>query len=114
MYCSEHLESVHVGAKVGALGINKTCAQLFEGIMEFVLRYLRDGEGKLQGYTESTWTCNVTDMKSTLGCCFSFGSPVISWFMNVTQIHGQLAIVGEKIAYKELVSKALNGFVEFS
>jgi hypothetical protein len=31
MFCSEHLESIHGGAKVEALASNKTCAQVFEG-----------------------------------------------------------------------------------
>jgi hypothetical protein len=31
MFCSEHLELVHVGDKVGALGSNKTFARVFGG-----------------------------------------------------------------------------------
>jgi hypothetical protein len=31
MVCNEHLESIHGGAKAGALGSSKTCAQVFEG-----------------------------------------------------------------------------------
>jgi hypothetical protein len=31
MFCSEHLESVHGGAKVGSLGSSKTRAHVFEG-----------------------------------------------------------------------------------
>jgi hypothetical protein len=30
MFCSEHLEPVHGGVEVGALGSNKTCAQIIE------------------------------------------------------------------------------------
>jgi hypothetical protein len=35
---------------------------------------------------------------------------VTSYFMKVTQIHDQFAVVGEKIADAELVNTALNGF----
>jgi hypothetical protein len=31
MFYSEHLESVHGGGEVGALGSSKTCAHIFEG-----------------------------------------------------------------------------------
>jgi hypothetical protein len=48
--------------------------------MEYGLRYLGDGEMKLQGYVNSDWTESTTDMKSTSGCCFSLGLAVISWF----------------------------------
>jgi hypothetical protein len=48
--------------------------------MENSLRYLGDGEVKLQVYTDSDWTGNVVDRKSTLVCCFSLGSTTVSWF----------------------------------
>ena len=34
----------------------------------------------LEGYVDSDWAGSAIDMKSTLGCCFSMGSSVISWF----------------------------------
>jgi hypothetical protein len=49
------------------------------GIMEYGLRYLGDGQVKLQVYTNSNWARNAIDKKSTLGCCFSLGSTTISW-----------------------------------
>jgi hypothetical protein len=50
------------------------------GTMEYGLRYLGDGEMKLQGYTDSNWASSAADRKSTLGCCFSLGSAMISQF----------------------------------
>jgi hypothetical protein len=50
------------------------------GTMEYGLRYLGDGEVKLQGYIDSDWAGSAADRKSTLRCCFSLGSTVISWF----------------------------------
>ena len=34
----------------------------------------------LEGYVDSNWAGSAIDRKSTLGCCFSMGSGVISWF----------------------------------
>jgi hypothetical protein len=31
MFCSQHLESIHGGSDVEALGSNKTCAHILEG-----------------------------------------------------------------------------------
>ena len=31
------------------------------------------------GYTDSDWANSVIDRKSTSGCCFNFGSTMISW-----------------------------------
>ena len=46
--------------------------------MEYGLRYPRDGEVKLQGYTNSDWVGSATNKKSTSGCYFSLGSLMIS------------------------------------
>jgi len=59
--------------------------------VKHVLRYLRDtvgyglryfsgGEVRMQGYVDSDWTRSAVDRRSTLGCCFSFESDMISWF----------------------------------
>ena len=34
----------------------------------------------LAGFTDADWAGCVEDWKSTLGCCFSIGSGVVSWF----------------------------------
>jgi hypothetical protein len=58
----------------------KHVLRYLRGTMEYGLRYLGDGEVKLQGYTDSDWAGSATDRKSTSGCCFSLGSTMISWF----------------------------------
>jgi hypothetical protein len=78
MFCSEHLESVHGGAKARALGSNKTCAQVFEGLNEVWSEISWRWEVKMQEYSNSDWAGSATDKKSTLGCCFSLGSTMIS------------------------------------
>jgi hypothetical protein len=34
---------------------------------------------RLQGYVDSYWSGSTVDRKRTLGCCFNFGSVVVSW-----------------------------------
>jgi hypothetical protein len=46
--------------------------------LEYGLKYLRDAEVKLQGYTNSNWVGSAANRKSTSGCCFSLGSTMIS------------------------------------
>jgi hypothetical protein len=46
--------------------------------MEYGLRYLRDVEVKLQGYSDSDCAGIAANKKSTSGCCVSFGSMMIS------------------------------------
>jgi hypothetical protein len=58
----------------------KHVLRYLRGTMEYGLRYLGDGEVKLQGYSDSDWAGSATDRKSTSGCCFSLGSTMISWF----------------------------------
>jgi hypothetical protein len=58
----------------------KHVLKYLRGTMVYDLRYLGDGEVKLQGYTNSDWATNATDRKSTSARCFNLGSAMISWF----------------------------------
>jgi hypothetical protein len=44
------------------------------------MSYTRGDGVRLMGYSDADWDGSVVDMKITLGCCFSLGSGVISWF----------------------------------
>jgi hypothetical protein len=35
---------------------------------------------RLQGFSNSYWASSDTNQKSTIGCFFSLGSEIISWF----------------------------------
>jgi hypothetical protein len=50
-----------------------------KGTLDCGLSYDGDHDFTLSGYTDSDWGGSVSDMKRTLGCCFSFGSTMISW-----------------------------------
>jgi hypothetical protein len=58
----------------------KHVLRYLRGIMEYGLRYLGDGEVKLQGYTDSDCVGIASYMKNTLGCSFILGSTMISLF----------------------------------
>jgi hypothetical protein len=60
--------------------VAKHVLRYLRGMVEYGLRYVGDGEVKLQGYIESDWEGSATDRKSTSRCCFSLGSTMISWF----------------------------------
>lgn len=57
----------------------KHILRYLKGTIDYGLRYAAGYEFRLVGYTYSDWAGNVTDRKSTSGCCFSLGSTVIAW-----------------------------------
>jgi hypothetical protein len=57
----------------------KHVLRYLHGTVGYGLRYVSDGDVKLQGYTDSDWAGSAVDRKSTSGCCFSLGSGMISW-----------------------------------
>jgi hypothetical protein len=50
------------------------------GTVEYGLRYVRGDGVQLQGYTDLDRAGSAVNRKRTLGCCFSLGSAMISWF----------------------------------
>jgi hypothetical protein len=58
--------------------MTKHVMRYLKGTIEYGLRYISDHEIRLQGYTDYDWESNVTNWKSTFGCCFSIRSIVIS------------------------------------
>jgi hypothetical protein len=57
----------------------KHVMRYLKGTLDFGLSYNGDHDFKLSGYTDSDWDGSVSDRKSTLGCCSSLGSAMISW-----------------------------------
>lgn len=58
----------------------KHVLKYLKGTVEYGLRYPRDGEVKLQGYTDLDWVGSAVDRKSISRRYFSLGSTMISWF----------------------------------
>ena len=51
-----------------------------KGTLDYGLIYASDGEIILHGFTDSDWEGSAKYRKTTLGCCFSLGLGMISWF----------------------------------
>jgi hypothetical protein len=61
------------------LVVAKHVLRYLNGTIGYGLRYVSDGEVKLQGYIDSDWAGSAVDRKRTSGCCFSLGLGTISW-----------------------------------
>ena len=62
------------------LMVAKNAVRYLKGKIDYGLKHEANQKINLEGYVDSYWVGNVIDRKSTLGCCFSMGSGVISWF----------------------------------
>jgi hypothetical protein len=58
----------------------KHVLRYLRGTVEYGLLYECSGGVRLAGFTNVDWVGCAEDRKSTLGCCFSIGSGIISWF----------------------------------
>ena len=65
--------SVHLTA-------TKHILRYLKGTIDYGLKYDVNQKINLEGYVDSDWVGSAINRKSTLGCCFSMGSGVISWF----------------------------------
>jgi hypothetical protein len=60
------------------LVVAKHVMRYLKGTLDCGLSYDGDHDFTLSGYTDSNWAGSVSNRKSTLGCCFSLGSAMIS------------------------------------
>ena len=58
----------------------KHILRYLRGTIDYGLKYKPSQNINLEGYVDSDWAGSAIDRKSTLGCCFSMGSGVISLF----------------------------------
>jgi hypothetical protein len=61
------------------LVVAKHVMRYLKGTIDYGLSYDVDHNFTLSGYADIDWAGSVSDRKSTLGCCFSLGSAMISW-----------------------------------
>ena len=80
MLCCEHLEPVPNRSDTYSLDCYKAYSEVPEGTVDYGLKYDANQEINLEGYVDSDWAGSSIDRKRTLGCCFSMGLGVISWF----------------------------------
>jgi hypothetical protein len=57
----------------------KHVMRYLKGTLDCGLSYDGDHDFTPSKYTDSDWVRNFFDRKSTLGCCLSLGSAMISW-----------------------------------
>ena len=79
LLCCEHLEPVLDRSETCSLDCCKAYRYL-RGTIDYGLKYEVNQKINLEGYVDSNWAGSAINRKSTLGCCFSMGSGVISWF----------------------------------
>jgi hypothetical protein len=72
MFCSKHFESVHGWPRHVHWIETKNVLRYLCGMVGYRLRYVSDGEVKLQGYIDSDWVGSAVGKKITSGCCFKF------------------------------------------
>ena len=70
------VESIHVH-----LVATKHVMRYLKGTLDYGIKYVVKSEFRLCGYTDLDWEGSAKHRKSTLGCCFSLGSDVISWII---------------------------------
>jgi hypothetical protein len=68
-----------VDTKCVHLIVVKHVMRYLKGIVDYGLKYVVDNEINLLGYSAFDWATSVANHKSTLGCCFTLGSNMISW-----------------------------------
>ena len=57
----------------------KHILRYLRGTIDYGLKYEANQKINLEGYVDSDWAGNATNMKSTSGCFFSLGFDMISW-----------------------------------
>ena len=60
--------------------VAKHILRYLKGTVDYELKYDVNQKINLEGYIDSYWAGSAIDRKSTLECCFSMGSGMISWF----------------------------------
>jgi hypothetical protein len=60
------------------LGGCEPCVEIFARHSWIGLRHASSVDMRLQGYVDLDWAGSAVDRKSTSGCCFNFGSAMVS------------------------------------
>ena len=58
----------------------KHILRYLKGTFDHGIKYEANQNINLEGYVDSDWARSAIDRKINLGCCFSMGSGVLSWF----------------------------------
>ena len=85
----------------------KHVMRYLKGTLDYGLRYASNGKIILHEIIDSDWEGSGEYRKRNLGCCFSLGSGMISWFSRNQSSVSLSTIEAEYIAACSSCSKAL-------
>ena len=60
--------------------VAKHILRYLNSTIDYEIKYEVNQKINLEGYVDLDWASSSIDRKSTLGCCFSMGLGMISWF----------------------------------
>lgn len=67
------------------------------GTITHGLRYFAR-DARLHGYIDANWEGNISDIKSTFGCCFRIESVMISWMRRTQKFVALITVKAKYIA----------------
>ncbi|KAL5730657.1 hypothetical protein ACHQM5_003455 [Ranunculus cassubicifolius] len=84
----------------------KRILRYLQGTKNLGLKYMKEDDNKLVGFTDSDWAGSVDDRKSTSGYVFRLGSKVISWSSKKQQTIALSSAEAEYIAATDATCEA--------
>ncbi|KAL5729604.1 hypothetical protein ACHQM5_002532 [Ranunculus cassubicifolius] len=84
----------------------KRILRYLQGTKNLGLKYMKEDDTKLAGFTDSDWAGSVDDRKSTSGYVFRLGSKVISWSSKKQQTIALSSAEAEYIAATDATCEA--------
>ncbi|KAL4376745.1 hypothetical protein GQ457_02G023970 [Hibiscus cannabinus] len=85
----------------------KRVVRYIKGTSNFGVKFTRNKEFKLVGFSDSDWGGFIDDMKITSGYCFSFGSGVFTWSSKKQERMAQSTAEAKFIVASSSVNQAL-------
>ncbi|XP_016747294.1 secreted RxLR effector protein 161-like [Gossypium hirsutum] len=87
--------------------VAKRVIRYIKGTWSYGVKFLKHGELKLIGFSDSDWGGSIDDMKSTSGYCFFLGSGMFSWSSKKQETVVQSTAEAEFVAVIATVDQAL-------
>ena len=85
----------------------KRVVRYMKGTINLGIKFKKSKEFKLFGFSDGDWARSIDDMKSTSGCCFSFGLGVFSWSLKKQETIAQSTVEAEFVATTSDIYQAL-------
>ncbi|XP_047267649.1 secreted RxLR effector protein 161-like [Capsicum annuum] len=89
------------------LKATKRVIKYIKGTINYGVKFQKNLNLKLLGYSDSDWAGSIDDMKSTSGYCFSLGSGIFLWYSKKQDIVAQSTAEKEFVAATAITNQAL-------